>query len=98
MLILKTANGVTCIESRKLCNLHSADPKNGIVITEKQLSLFFATVVNKLDINIEILVHKVILCCLSHTKRKNGYKKIRDESRFLDFHEVWYKVFICTGL
>lgn len=98
MLILKSTDGVTCIESRKLCNLHSADPKNGIGIKEKQLSLSFATVANKLDINIEMLVYKVIFCCLSYTKLKSGYKKSREESRLLDFHEVWYKVFICTVL
>jgi hypothetical protein len=80
------------MESGKLRNLHSADVKHRITMTEEQLSLSLATAVNNLDINIEMLVSEIISCSTIYSKRKNSYNKIGDESRLLDSREIWYKV------
>jgi len=50
--------------------------------------LSLATVVNKLGINIEMFVSKIMSCCLSYSKRKYSYKKIGDNICLLDCREI----------
>lgn len=81
----------------KLRNLHCADAKHSISHNRGTTVFVLATAVNKLGINIEMFVPKIMSCCLIYSKRKYSYKKKDDDIGLFDFPEIFVQGFFALS-